>query len=497
MMWLQPSVRGGSHKPVPCILFAYFSRYMNMRHLFLILSIVMVLCLPACIDDDFTTSPHDTLTFSTDTVTFDTVFTDLGTPTARLLVFNHAKKAVNISSIRFLKGENSNFQLNVDGMSGKDFRDVEIRGGDSIYVFIECFIPEGSGNEPTFTEDQLEFITNGVSQRVQVEAYGQNVTRLRAVTLTENTVLTADRPYVVFDSLVVSEGTVLTVEPGTRLLFHDKACLTVRGRIHAVGAPGKMILMRGDRSDKVLTDLWYTDMSAQWTGMTIAPESFDNVMEYIDMRSTTTGLTVDSTGVTDRRKLLLRNAWLHNSAGNVLTSRYAWVDAYGVCFSEAAEAVVHLTGGRHTMVQCTFANNYLFAAPRKSIITLAGLTTEETEHPMVASFENSIVAGMGGPVTPGDLKDTEVYMRYVLFSSKGENDDHFMECLWDKDPLFLTDRPKYYFNYHVLEDSPALEAGNPAYITELCLIDMDGNNRMDAYAPTLGAYAVPVYPEEE
>lgn len=463
----------------------------------LILPIIMALCLPACIDDDFTTSPNDTLTFSTDTVTFDTVFTDLGTPTARLLVFNHAKKAVNISSIRFRKADQSNFQMNVDGMSGKEFSDVEIRGGDSIYVFIECFIPENQNDEPALVEDQLEFVTNGVTQQVQVEAYGQNVTRMRAVTLTENTTLTADRPYVVFDSLVVSEGAVLTVEPGARLLFHDKARLTVRGRINASGAPGKMIQMRGDRSDKVLTDLWYTDMSAQWDGMYIAPESFDNVLEYVDMRSTTTGLTVDSTGITDRRKLLLHNAWLHNSAGNVLTSRHAWVDAYGVCFSEAAEAVVHLVGGRHTMVQCTFANNYLFAAPRKSIITLEGLTAEDTNAPMVASFENSIVAGMGGPITPGDLTDTNVYLHYVLFDAQGENDDHFIDCLWDKDPLFLTDRPIYYFNYHVLEDSPALEAGNSVYITDLSLIDMDGNNRMDAYAPTLGAYAVPVDPDEE
>lgn len=468
-----------------------------MRHLLLIFPVIIALLLQACIDDDFTTSPHDTLTFSTDTVDFDTVFTDLGTPTARLLVFNHAKKAVNISSIRLLKGDQSNFQFNVDGMSGTEFHDVEIRGGDSIYIFIECFIPEGGGNEPALVDDQLEFVTNGITQQVQVEAYGQNVTRLRAVTITENTVLTADRPYVVFDSLVVSEQAVLTVEPGARLLFHDKARLTVRGRINAAGAPGRMILMRGDRSDKVLADLWYTDMSAQWEGMTIAPGSFDNVMEYVDMRSTSTGITVDSTGVTDRRKLLLRNSWLHNSAGAVLTSRHAWVDAYGVCFSEAAEAVVHLIGGRHTMVQCTFANNYLFAMPRKAIITLEGLTAEETDAPMEASFENSIVAGLGGPVTPGDLTDTNVFMRYVLFESGGENDEHFLNCLWGKDPLFLTDRPKYYFNYHVLEDSPALDAGNPLFITGQCLIDMEGYNRLDYYAPTLGAYAEPVYSDEE
>lgn len=46
----------------------------------------------SCISDAVSTSPNDILTFSRDTVSFDTVFTDLGTPTARLIVANRAKK---------------------------------------------------------------------------------------------------------------------------------------------------------------------------------------------------------------------------------------------------------------------------------------------------------------------------------------------------------------------------------------------------------------------
>ena len=54
----------------------------------------------SCISDSISTSPTDILTFSRDTVNFDTVFTDLGTPTARLVVANRAKKGIVISSIR-------------------------------------------------------------------------------------------------------------------------------------------------------------------------------------------------------------------------------------------------------------------------------------------------------------------------------------------------------------------------------------------------------------
>ena len=70
---------------------------MNMKFSGLIavlLAAVASICAPSlltsCISDAITTSPSDVLTFSRDTVSFDTVFTDVGTPTARLVVHNRA-----------------------------------------------------------------------------------------------------------------------------------------------------------------------------------------------------------------------------------------------------------------------------------------------------------------------------------------------------------------------------------------------------------------------
>lgn len=462
-----------------------------LRLLPLVLACLLGLCLPtACINDDITTSPSATLTFSRDTLSFDTVFTELGTPTARLLVYNRNSKGVSISSIR-MRNADSNFSLNVDGMSGTAFHDVEIRGKDSIYIFVECYIDKNAGPEPRLVEDQLEFVTNGVAQTVQLEAWGQNVTRLNALTVERDMRLTAEQPYVVFDSLVVASGATLTIDPGARVLFHDKASLIVDGRLEAVGKPGQMIHLRGDRSDKVLPDLTYEEMASQWRGVRIGAGSFDNHLEYVDMRSTETGLVIDSCGDLSRSKLLIVNSWLHNSAGHVLTSSHARVDAYGTIFSDAALGVLSLTGGKHEIVQCTLANYYLFAGPSGPIVRLYGLKADETDAPMQATFANCIIDGLGGPILPGDLKDTQVYLYYTLFGATGENDEHFLDCLWGKDPLFLTDRPKYYFNYHVEPKSPALGAGDPAYVTSICLYDMDGNDRLSGGAPTLGAYSEP------
>lgn len=459
--------------------------------LFLFLSLAAV---TSCISDSFTTSPSDLLSFSSDTVTFDTVFTGQGTPTARLKVYNRAKKAINISDIRF-RNPQSGFSVNVDGVSGKDFQNVEIRGGDSIFIFIECFIPESSSSRPYLVEDQLLFFTNGVEQKVQVEAYGQNVRRLRAMRVSEDMTLTSDMPYVVFDSLVVERGATLRIEPGADILFHDKASLAVYGTLEAVGAPGHLINMRGDRLDNVLPGVGYDILAGQWKGIRIHKDSYGNRMEYVDMRSTVQGLVADSCGDISRSKLLLVNSWLHNSQSNVLKSVDARIDAYGCVFSEAAAAVVSLAGGLHEFTQCTFSNNYLFSAITEPLLCLYHIREEpgaigDGARPyMSAHFRNSIFYGLPSDINAGDLDGTDVYLSYCSLKSAGSDDEHFVSCLWDTDPLFLTRRADYYFNYEVEAGSPVIGAGDPTFVTGLCVTDINGVDRLEHGNPTLGAYA--------
>lgn len=465
------------------------------------LLILLMQSMAGCISDDFTTSPSDILTFSADTVSFDTVFTDLGTPTARLKVYNKAKKAVNISSIRFAS-DDSNFSMNVDGQSGTSFSDVEIRGGDSIFVFIECFIPEAPDNTPQLVEDRLQFVTNGVTQNVLVEAWGQNVTRLRGVTVTDEMVLTDEIPYVVFDSLTVAPGALLRIEPGANVLFHDGAKLTVNGRIEAVGAPGRMINLRGDRLDNVLPDVSYDILAGQWDGVRIGAESFENRMEYVDMRSTKIGLVVDSCADLSKRKLLLVNSWLHNSQSNALEVNYAHVDAYGCVFSEAAGAAVYLAGGKHDFVQCTLSNYYLYRVPDVPLLYLEhcmpqSMFDDPSQPLMEAYFRNCIFYGMPADINEGDLTGSNVFLQYCSLKSPGEDDANFQNCLWDTDPLFLTVRGDYYFNYHVAEDSPVIGAGNPAFVTPPADYDMEGFYRLGDGNPTLGAYARPEPADKE
>lgn len=464
-----------------------------LRNILFIFILIFTLAVSSCINDDITDSPSATLSFSNDTINFGPIFTDLTTPTARLLVYNRNDKGVNISSIRFQNPETP-FRLNVDGVSGESFTDVEIRGNDFIFIFLECYIEADETVEPYRVSDKLEFITNGVKQEVEVEAWAWNVTRLRALTIEEDMTLTAVRPYVIFDTLTVGSSATLKVDPGAWLLFHDKATMKVKGKLLALGDTENFIRMSGDRLDDILPDVAYDQLAGQWGGIEITEESFGNRMEYVNMRSTVSGLRIDSCSDLSKNKLTLVNSWLHNSQGNVLSSEYAAVDAYGCCFSEAAGSVVSLVGGQHNFVQCTIANAYLFSSfyqPNLYLGHVVPTDAEENEEPLMkANFENCIIWGeIGDPLFPGDLTGSSVYMRNILLKANGSDDENFINCIWNEDPLYYTIRSDYYFDYRLQPDSPALGAGNPAYITPECLYDMDGLNRLGEGNPALGAYA--------
>ena len=454
-----------------------------MKHLnFAILMLLTVIALAstACIEDDFTTSSNDLLEFSTDTLAFDTILTDVGTPTRQFVVHNRHKKMINISSIKIAGESTGRFYLNVDGVTGEEFHDVEIRGNDSIYVFVEAFIDPSDENNTILFEDKLDFVTNGVKQQVVITAWGQNVDRLYSHSVTEDTHFTADRPYVVFDTLRVAEGATLTLDAGTSLLFHDKAAMVVDGTLRALGTAEQPIDFRGDRLDKVVGGIGYDIMSGQWDGVRFTASSFGNEMRHVYMRGTTTGVIADSAGV-EQRKLLLHNSVLHNSAGSVLTASHVWIDALGSELSEAHYAVASLNGGRYSFVNCTLANYYLFSIIEEPILSLYYLLTDDSDGStplMTANFDNCIFYGNTSDINVSDLTGSAVLLRNCLLKAGGEDDDNFISCVWEGDPKFFTIREEYIFDYRLHNESGAIGKGDPALCPAEIAADRYGTVRL-------------------
>lgn len=453
-----------------------------------------------CIEDGITTSAADQPAYSTDTLKMGTVFTQDVTTTHRFVVYNRAGKGLNISSIR-MSGPNAGlFRLNVDGISGTEFSNVEVRAKDSIFVMVEATLPANGGELPVRIESKVEFVTNGVTSGIVVTADGQDVERLRAQTVNSDAVFSTGKPYQVFDSLVVAPDATLTLRAGTRLYFHDGAALIVRGRLIAEGTADNPVTLCGDRTGNVITDVTFDLMSRQWAGVQFTPTSTANHLTHTNIRNTVYGVIVSGNGgKLNTPQLYLHNCRLRNSGDLVLEAYDADVEAYGCEFAEAANGVILLSGGTHTFSQCTFANYYLFAAIGGPAIQLSHLkaddgtvngggvgTAADQATPLTrAIFGNCIIYGLGQDISHGDLSGTGVYLRHCLLKSNGSDDDNFISCLWDKDPLYYTVREDYLFDYRLRNDSPAIGAGDPTLV---------GNATTDAYGlprgatPDLGAY---------
>ena len=106
-----------------------------IRKIALLYIIMLSVLLGSCVEDTgFSTNPSLRLEFSSDTISFDTLFSEVMSPTAKFLVRNRNDKALRISSVQLNGGGASPFSVLVDGQYGTSMYDLELRARDSLYV---------------------------------------------------------------------------------------------------------------------------------------------------------------------------------------------------------------------------------------------------------------------------------------------------------------------------------------------------------------------------
>jgi hypothetical protein len=188
--------------------------------------------------DEISTNHGLKLSFSADSVVFDTVFSSLGSATRQLMIYNNNNERLNISSIRLGNASSSPFRINVDGKPGTQLYDIEIPGNDSLFVFLRVTIDPADQQNPFIIEDDLVIETNGNSQQVKLIAWGQDAVYIVAdqqiagfppfkvvADSLETTIWTAEKPYVVYGYALIDSYGTLQIEAGTQVHFHDKSGL--------------------------------------------------------------------------------------------------------------------------------------------------------------------------------------------------------------------------------------------------------------------------------
>lgn len=265
-------------------------------------------------EDDFTTDASAKLSFSTDTVMFDTVFSQVGTNrplsiTKQLWVINNNSKGVKVD-IRIAGNQYGLYKINVDGQPTNAISQKEIRGNDSIVVFVQVYLNQVNQNTPFIVTDQLVFVTNGNSQDVDLVAYAQDAHYLNNAVLdcnAGNLHWTNDKPYVIYDSILVPKGCVLTIDAGTRIHSHNKSAILVAGTLIVNGTQSSPVVFEGDRLDAD-----YRDLTAQWGCIHLLTTSTDNVITHATIKNSLMGIRVDSLSSNSNPKLLLRNSTIQN-----------------------------------------------------------------------------------------------------------------------------------------------------------------------------------------
>ncbi len=470
--------------------------FFKSTFIYVLLSLVVLSFAWSCSDEEFTTSPNSLLEFSVDTINMDTLFTTIGSSTRKLMVYNRHSKAINISAIKLTNAGNSGFVINVDGMSGDEFTNVEIASKDSIFIFVEAKLRETEQDEPVRMEDVIAFGLNGVRQSVVLEAYAQDAYMWRGKVIASDTTLTSQKPILIYDSLYIANGAELRMEAGTRLYLHNATAIKVDGRIVSEGVLGNPVLIRGDRTDNLFANLPYSKMPGQWGGIHIKSGSYSNSFNYTNIKGMDWGIKIDSADV-DQLKLKLTNCILRYSNKALIDATNARVVAGNCEFALSGGSQVFIRGGRHSYTQCTFANYFPYGISSEPSIVLTNqvidLETGSVNNYdlLQADFNNSIIWGS---------KSTEVALRNIdgagefahrfdhcLIKAKGQNDEDFIDIQWNVDPDFAeVEEDDYKFDFRIDSLSGAIGKGSAEFIKEYPY-DIMGNPRL-AIDVDLGAY---------
>jgi hypothetical protein len=157
----------------------------------------------------------ENLSFSVDTVVFDTVFTTVGSTTKQFKIYNPSSKSIQIDEIELMGGEQSPFRLNVDGEKGMFLENMVLEGKDSLYAFVEVTLSANAQSQPLIIEDSIRFRTNGKDQYVKLAVWGQDA-YFHYKDLNEG-IWPNDKPHVIYGYAAVDSSKSLTIQAGTNI----------------------------------------------------------------------------------------------------------------------------------------------------------------------------------------------------------------------------------------------------------------------------------------
>lgn len=459
----------------------------------IIIIFILAIGIFSCTKDEITTDSSAKLSFSTDTLSFDTVFTTIGSTTRHFMVHNKNNKAIKVSEIYLAKGENSNFRINVNGVHG-DAENIEIAANDSLFVFVEVNVDPN--RDEMVEDDSVVFITNGNIQDINLLAFGQDVILLNSEIIGTQT-WTNDKPYLIYNLVTIDTLNTLTIEAGTQIYFHKKALFKIKGSLIVNGTIEEPVIFDGDRLED-----FYDNVPDQWYGIHIAAGSKLNTINYAEIKNASFGFIVDSVVDFSQPTLTLTNSKILNMSSYGIYARQSSILAYNCIIGDCGEhALLIPFGGHYEFYHTTIANsssNYWLEIRTKPLIFLRNYYTYNNTAYMrpleKAYFGNCIIYGsqineLGYDSTyasSGALNFMFDHCILKIADTINTVDElHFNNIIKNRDPRFIRNDEELQFQLDTL--SPAKDAGD-IEISTFFPLDINGNSRIIDEGPDLGAY---------
>lgn len=468
----------------------------------------------SCKKDFFAESGPGQLSFSSDSILFDTVFTSVGSVTKTLMVYNRNENPVDVSHIGLVNtNSNSFYRINVDGLPYNKQENLKIGPQDSIFVFVEVTVNPNDNNTPFLVSDSIEFVTNNKSQYINLIAFGQNANFytpqdniyedvdgneiiLRYYPIKGNEIWSNELPHLVYGYVLIEDGASLTIESGTQIYFHNNSGLYVGnpfnnaegGTLIVNGSSGNEVVFRGDR-----LDAGYEEAPGMWNKIYFAPRSINNKINYAIIRNATVGIQLDSLNSISEPTLEINNTIIEHISDIGLFAQGSNVKGYNNLITNCGRyGLVLNIGGYYNFEHCTFANHYPYNNRNTPNVVLNNYYEDinGTLQPRPleeANFTNCIISGsLNHEISLSKSEDIAfnyLFENCLIKMHPDSNINHLNQSNSIKtssNNIIFEDA--YSGDFNLKENSPALDAGLETQIN----LDLAGQLR-NVNNPDLGA----------
>ena len=481
----------------------------------IVLFCIFLLAFSSCKRDFFEESGAGELSFSNDSILFDTVFASIGSSTKKFVVYNRNTNPVTIEKIRLVNIDPNNvYRINIDGQPIENNQNIKIASEDSIFVFIEVTINPNSASLPFLVTNQLEFTTANLSQTVELVAYGQNAhfytpmdnlfisdedtLNFNYFSISENTTWTNDLPHVIYGYVIVEPGATLIIEEGTHIYFHQNSGLIVGNPLFGSNNDGGTLKVNGQYNNEVIfqgdrLEDWYADAPGQWNQIWMTQGSVNNEINYAIIRNGTVGLKVDTLGNSLNHTLKLSNSIIENMSDIGLFAQGSYITGENNVIKNCGRyALVLNIGGDYDFTHCTFGNFYPYGGRNTPAVLMNNYYEDVNGDLQIRDLNNAVFTNC---IIDGNLEHELELQNSTLgsFNYLFENcliqlaADSSLNMYNQQNSLKIESTMSIFENasegdFHLSEGSKAIDAGKVTSV----VFDIEGNSRDDM--PDIGAY---------